>query len=71
MPALKLFVSHSSRLDDIAHKYTRDDHNWRLLEDTCGAIRQKYGERVEVLVDKEGLEGLEGVRSPIAQALRP
>ncbi len=55
MPALKLFVSHSSRLDDVAHKYTRDDHNWRLLEDTCRAIRQKYGGRVEVLVDKDGL----------------
>lgn len=55
MPALKLFVSHSSRLDDVAHKYTRDDHNWRLLEDTCHAIRQKYGDRVEVLVDKDGL----------------
>ena len=55
MPALKLFVSHSSRLDDVPHRYTRDDRNWRLLEDTCRAIRQKYGKRVEVLVDQDGL----------------
>lgn len=55
MSTLKLFVSHSSRLDDVEHRWTRDDRNWRLLEDTCKAIRQKYGDRVEVLVDKEGL----------------
>lgn len=55
MPALKLFISHSSRLDDVEHKYTREDRNWCLLEDTCAAIWQKYGDRVEVLVDKDGL----------------
>lgn len=55
MPALKLFVSHSSRLDDVEHKYTRDDRNWRLLADTCQAIRERYGDRVEVLVDRDGL----------------
>jgi hypothetical protein len=52
---LKLFVSHSSRLDDVEHKYTCQDRNWRLLEDTCKAIRKRYGDRVEVLVDKDGL----------------
>ncbi len=55
MSALKLFVSHSSRLDDVEHKYTRNDRNWQLLEDTCREIRQRYGDRVEVLVDKDGL----------------
>jgi len=55
MTALKLFVSHSSRLDDVEHKHTREEHNWRLLDDTCQAIRLKYGNRVEVLVDKDGL----------------
>ncbi|MGH8581650.1 MAG: toll/interleukin-1 receptor domain-containing protein [Gammaproteobacteria bacterium] len=55
MPALKLFISHSSRLDDVEHKYTSADHNWRLLQDTCKAIGETYGDRVEVLVDKVGL----------------
>lgn len=55
MTALKLFVSHSSRLDDVEHKHTREDRNWRLLDDTCQAIRLRYGNRVEVLVDKDGL----------------
>ena len=55
MTALKLFISHSSRLDDVAHPYSRDDHNWRLLEDTCKAIGDYYGDRVEVLVDRDGL----------------
>jgi len=55
MSALKLFISHSSRLDDVEHKYTSQDHNWCLLEETCKAIRRKYGDRAEVLVDKDGL----------------
>ena len=55
MPALKLFVSHSSRLDDVEHKYTSNDRNWKLLADTCEAIKKHYGNRVEVLVDKDGL----------------
>lgn len=55
MPSLKLFVSHSSRLDDVPHRYSSDDRNWKLLGETCRAIREKYGQRVEVLVDKDGL----------------
>ena len=55
MPALKLFVSHSSRLDDVPHKWTRADRNWCLLDDTCKAIRNHYGDRLDVLVDKDGL----------------
>ena len=55
MPRLKLFVSHSSRLDDIDHSHADEDHNWRLLGETCAAIRNHYGDRVDVLVDKDGL----------------
>lgn len=56
MSKLKLFVSHSSRLDDIDHNYADIDHNWCLLKETCEQIRHYYGEdRVEVLVDKNGL----------------
>ena len=49
MSALKLFVSHSSRLDDVEHKHPDQDHNWRLLGETCKAIKDTYGARVEVL----------------------
>ena len=52
MTALKLFVSHSSRLDDVEHQYTHNDHNWELLDDTCHAIHDYYGDRVEVLVTR-------------------
>ncbi len=45
MQKLKLFVSHSSG----------DDHHLQLLKATCQAIRDAYGNRVEVLVDKDGL----------------
>ena len=55
MSTLKLFVSHSSRLDDIDHQHADDDHNWQLLANTCEKIRQHYGNRVEILVDKDGL----------------
>ena len=56
MPPLKLFVSHSSRLDDMEHFYGQDDRNWQLLQATCRAISDKYGERVKVLVDIDGLK---------------
>jgi hypothetical protein len=52
---MKLFVSHSSRLDDVPHKWTSADRNWRLLDDTCKAIKAHYGHRIEILVDKDGL----------------
>ncbi len=55
MSKLKLFISHSSRLDDIDHDHPDDDYNWRLLRNTCKAIRDYYGDRVEVLVDQDGL----------------
>ena len=55
MSALKLFISHSSRLDDIEHNFNCDDHNWDLLKKTCRAIGDYYEDRVEILVDKDGL----------------
>ncbi|MHC4222077.1 MAG: hypothetical protein ACYST9_06615, partial [Planctomycetota bacterium] len=55
MAGLKLFISHSSRLDDVPNKWTSLDCNWKLLEDTCTAIKHKYGDRVDVLVDRDGL----------------
>ena len=58
MEKLKLFISHSSRLDDVSHDYTSADHNWKLLQDTCNGIREKYGNRVDVLVDRDGLNCL-------------
>jgi hypothetical protein len=55
MSALKLFISHSSRLDDIDHKYTSKDRNWNLLNNTVKAIKKRYADRLDILVDKDGL----------------
>ncbi|MCI0734348.1 MAG: toll/interleukin-1 receptor domain-containing protein [Methylococcaceae bacterium] len=55
MSKLKLFVSHSSRLDDVEHRWTDKDRNWRLLGETCRAIREHYKDKVDVLVDRDGL----------------
>ena len=55
MPALKLFISHSSRLDDVEHQYTSKDRNWNLLNNTVKAIKMKYGDKLDILVDKDGL----------------
>ncbi|MCI0667911.1 MAG: toll/interleukin-1 receptor domain-containing protein, partial [Methylococcaceae bacterium] len=46
---------HSSRLDDIDHNHADDDHNWLLLGATCRAIRGHYKDKVDVLVDRDGL----------------
>jgi hypothetical protein len=51
MPALKLFISHSSRLDDVAHRHPDDDANWRLLREVCEHLRRSYGETVDLLGD--------------------
>ena len=56
MPPLKLFVSHSSRLDDVKHDYPNDNRNWQLLEDICQALRDKYEGKIDVLVDKDRLK---------------
>jgi len=55
MPALRLFVSHSSRLDDVPHRYTDDDANWRLLRETCDGLKARYGGAIRILVDRDGL----------------
>lgn len=55
MPVLKLFVSHSSRLDDDPHTGTDKDENWKLLAATCRAIKEHYGDKSDVLVDQDGL----------------
>ena len=55
MPALKLFISHSSRLDDVAHRYTDEDANWRLLREVCDGLKARFGEAVHILVDRDGL----------------
>jgi len=55
MTALKLFVSHSSRLDDVPHRYTDDDANWRLLGEVCDKLKARYGTAIQILVDRDGL----------------
>jgi len=55
MPALKLFISHSSRLDDAPHDHRDADANWRLLGEVCAGLKARYGTAVDVLVDRDGL----------------
>lgn len=55
MASLKLFISHSSNLDEIDAQGCPLGKNWELLRETCKAIRDHYGNRVEILVDYEGL----------------
>jgi len=55
MPALKLFISHSSRLDDVPDRYTDKDVNWRLLQEVVDGLKARYGESIHILVDKDGL----------------
>jgi hypothetical protein len=54
MGPLKLFISHSSRLDD--PKISDDqvqNPNLKLLLEVIAAIKQEYGNKVEILVDKD------------------
>jgi hypothetical protein len=51
MPALKLFISHSSRLDDGDASGLPLQHNWILLKATCDKLKEHYGDRIEILVD--------------------
>ena len=57
MGKLKLFVSHSSRLDDMDQAQPDRDHNWQLLADTCNLLRQEYGDSIKILVDQD-VQGL-------------
>ncbi len=51
MAALKLFISHSSRLDDVDADGMPAQHNWNLLKETCDKLEACYGGRIEILVD--------------------
>lgn len=55
MPALKLFISHSSRLDDGPDRYTDKNVNWRLLREVVNGLKARYGESIHILVDRDGL----------------
>ncbi len=53
MSTLKLFISHSSRFDDVAQNQLEPDHNWKLLEATCKELKDVYKDRIEILVDQD------------------
>lgn len=55
MAPLKLFISHSSRLDDVPHRYTDQDANWQLLREVCDGLKARFGDAVRILVDRDGL----------------
>lgn len=58
MPSkLKLFISHSSRLDDM-NSDLPVNHNWQLLEETCRLLKVSYRDDIEILVDQDSEEGL-------------
>jgi hypothetical protein len=58
MPALKLFISHSSRLDDVAHRHPDDDANWRLLREVCARLRVLPDVPIRLLMDRDDDGGL-------------
>lgn len=51
MAALKLFISHSSRLDDVEPACVDAASNWNLLKATRDALQDHYKDRIEILVD--------------------
>lgn len=54
MDALKLFISHSSRLDEIeSSDNPAENPNLELLLDVIKLIKQEYSDSIEVLVDKD------------------
>jgi hypothetical protein len=55
MAALKLFISHSSRLRPASADDAEAQANWQLLQDTCKGLNTEYGDKIEILVDYEGL----------------
>ncbi|HRD93041.1 MAG TPA: toll/interleukin-1 receptor domain-containing protein [Accumulibacter sp.] len=55
MAALKLFISHSSRLRPASADDAEAQGNWQLLQDTCKGLKTEYGDKIEILVDYEGL----------------
>lgn len=55
MAALKLFISHSSRLRPADAGDDQAQRNWQLLQATCKALKGAYQENIEILVDHAGL----------------
>ena len=55
MGALKLFISHSSRLDDesVDSNDPEKNPNLKLLLEVIEDIKKEYGESIEILVDKD------------------
>ncbi|MCK5667393.1 MAG: hypothetical protein KAI17_28090, partial [Thiotrichaceae bacterium] len=54
MGELKLFISHSSRLDEIEPSNDpAENPNLKLLLDVIALIKQEYGDTIEILVDKD------------------
>lgn len=54
MTAFKLFISHSSRLDDPEISNDPDQNpNLKLLLDVIQDIKKEYGDAIEILVDKD------------------
>jgi hypothetical protein len=54
MTALKLFISHSSRLDALENSNAPEQNpNLKLLLDVINDIKFEYGDYIEVLVDKD------------------
>jgi hypothetical protein len=55
MGALKLFISHSSRLDDesVDSNDPEKNPNLKLLLEVIAAIKQEYGNSIDILVDKD------------------
>ena len=55
MAALRLFISHSSRLRPADAGDDQAQRNWQLLQATCKALKGAYQENIEILVDHAGL----------------
>jgi hypothetical protein len=55
MAALKLFISHSSRLRPADAGDDQAQRNWQLLQATCKTLKDAYREKIEILVDHAGL----------------
>lgn len=54
MGALKLFISHSSRLDESDDSNDpAKNRNLKLLLEVIAAIKQEYGNSIDILVDKD------------------
>lgn len=55
MAALKIFISHSSRLRPGEASNPQALANWQQLRATCQELVKVYGDRIEIVVDYDGL----------------